>query len=92
MGSGRSLKGEREWVELVYILHGMHIIICPLCVLMWHLCLQGLYLWVCKDAPQEYVSQILDVKHFGAIPEIMVSMVCFFPPTATIVLETKYNF
>ena len=35
--------------------------------------LQGLYLWVCKDAPQEDISKILGVPHFGAIPETVVN-------------------
>ena len=36
--------------------------------------LQGLYIWVSKDAPQALIQKIFEVPHFGAIPEIMVCM------------------
>ena len=35
---------------------------------------QGLYIWVSKDAPQALIQKIFGVPHFGAIPEIMVCM------------------
>ena len=35
--------------------------------------LQGVYIWVAKDAPQALVQKIFGVQHFGAIPEVMVS-------------------
>ena len=38
--------------------------------------LQGLYIWVSKDAPQALIQKIFGVTHFGAIPEIMVCMLC----------------
>ena len=35
--------------------------------------LQGMYIWVAKDAPQALIQKIFGVQHFGAIPEVMVS-------------------
>ena len=40
------------------------------------MCLQGMYIWVCKDCPMEIIQAVLEVQHFGAIPEIMVSQAC----------------
>ena len=34
--------------------------------------MQGMYIWVSKDAPPEAIKMIFGVQHFGAIPEIMV--------------------
>lgn len=45
----------------------------------------GMQIWVSKDAPQELIQKILGVKHFGAIPETMVSLPALENETAVLV-------
>ena len=42
------------------------------CDLSYSVFLQGMFIWVSKDSPQELIQNILGVPHFGAIAEDMV--------------------
>jgi protein transport protein SEC24 len=35
---------------------------------------RGLYIWVGRDVPDGVISQVFNVKHYGAIPEFMLDL------------------